>query len=226
MMMDYDATVAFDRVLHVMSIITCRHIGLLISASHFMIHLLHNMEFHLVTGFGRSALSFINNEDPDHPGQGILQGSSSAAPIYNICTDVSLTAYKKIASGATFTHPITGAQLMEFATQFVDDKTEMVNLQGATITPSCRSNITAEERVQLFQTATDNSTKWASLLWMSGGNLNLSKCYYYYIQPKYNFTSQKISYATNSSTPGDRTVINPATKTATIVARVLPTEAR
>jgi hypothetical protein len=41
-------------------------------------------------------------------GQGILQGSSSAAPIYNVKTDVSLAAYKKLSTGAEFRHPITG----------------------------------------------------------------------------------------------------------------------
>jgi hypothetical protein len=53
-MTDYDATAAFDRVLHSMSVITCRRLGLPMHACMFMYKLLQNMEFHLVTGFGVS----------------------------------------------------------------------------------------------------------------------------------------------------------------------------
>jgi len=35
-----------------------------------------------------SDISFRNDEDPLHTGQGMLQGSSSAAPVYNINSDV------------------------------------------------------------------------------------------------------------------------------------------
>ncbi len=51
-------------------------------------------EFTLLPGFGESSTSFINNEDPLHIEQVMLQGSSSAAPMYNITSDVSLAAYK------------------------------------------------------------------------------------------------------------------------------------
>jgi hypothetical protein len=85
-MTDYDASAAFDRVLHSMSIITCKRIGLPTSSCLFMYNLLQNMEFQLVTGLGESATTFANNEDPKQTGQGILQGSSSAAPIYTTST--------------------------------------------------------------------------------------------------------------------------------------------
>jgi hypothetical protein len=52
------------------------------------------MEFHVATGFGKSTTSFLNNETTTQAGQGILQGSSSAAPIYNVNSDVSLSAYE------------------------------------------------------------------------------------------------------------------------------------
>lgn len=103
-MTDYDATAAFDRVLHEISVITCRMVGLPVSAYLFIFHLLQRMEFHIITGFGSSNISFCNNSDPLQIGQGILQGSSSAAPIYNICADVSLATYMRIAHGASFHH--------------------------------------------------------------------------------------------------------------------------
>jgi hypothetical protein len=90
---DYDATAAFDRVLGGLSVVTCQRVGLPRSAGLFMFYLLHHMSFHLITGFGCSVIEFKNITD-NVIGQGVLQGSSSAAPIYIINSDISLTAYK------------------------------------------------------------------------------------------------------------------------------------
>jgi hypothetical protein len=58
MLTDYDATAAFDRILHALAVITCRRIGLPHSAGLFIYNLLHNMEFHLITGYGKSMQPF------------------------------------------------------------------------------------------------------------------------------------------------------------------------
>ena len=91
-MTDYDTASAFDRVLSGLSIITCERLGLPRHAGIFMHHLLKSITFHLITGFGTSVASFCNDEDPTQIGQGVLQGSSSAAPIFNLNYDVSLSA--------------------------------------------------------------------------------------------------------------------------------------
>jgi hypothetical protein len=86
-MTDYDATAAFDRVLHLLSVRTCHRLGMPHHAC--IYNLLQKMEFTLLTGFGESSTSFRNNEDPLHIEQVMLQGSSLAAPMYNITSDVS-----------------------------------------------------------------------------------------------------------------------------------------
>ncbi len=78
---DYDATAAFDHVIAALSIVTRQRVGLPRVAGYFMYDLLKHMSFNLVTGFGASTASFNNNQD-GISGQGVLQGSSSAAPIY------------------------------------------------------------------------------------------------------------------------------------------------
>jgi hypothetical protein len=102
----YDATAAFDWVLHSMSIITCRRLGLPRPAYLFIYNLLHNMEFHIATGFGISEQSFSNNEDPTQTGQCDLQGSSSAAPVYNVNSDVSLMTYNRLLKGQYSSIPL------------------------------------------------------------------------------------------------------------------------
>jgi len=109
---DFDATAAFDRVIAGLPIATCKHVGLPIIAGHFMFHLLKHMKFHLVTGFGVSANSYYNNED-DITGQGVLQGSSSAAPLFILNSDLSLSAYNNIVAGASLYHPISQYKVTE-----------------------------------------------------------------------------------------------------------------
>jgi hypothetical protein len=224
-MTDYDATAAFDTVLHAMSIITCRRLGLPFHACLFMYYLLQHMEFFLLTGFGISSTSFRNDEDPTQTGQGVLQGSSSAAPIYNICTDVSLTTYNRLAQGASFTHPITGQTIQDHTTQYVDDKTEMLNINGLHNHMPRNPNSTYK-RERLFEAATTNTKIWSSLLWLSGGNLNSSKCFYYYIQPRYNFKRMNTEYIKEKKAPGQLTLFNHATSIATSMERLEPSIAR
>jgi hypothetical protein len=192
----------------------------------FMYHLLQGMEFQLITGFGVSSRTFRNDEDPSQIGQGMLQGSSSAAPIYNISMDVSLSTYQRIAHGATFKHPITGQSICDHATQYVDDKTEMLNANGTPMPLDNPIKISPEERAYLFQIANLNTDKWTRILWISGGNLNLNKCFYYYLQPSYNHGSQKVTYANSRKAPGNIVVTNPATNTAITIQRVEPREAK
>jgi hypothetical protein len=154
------------------------------------------MEFNIVTGFGKSLSSFQNNADQHQIGQGVLQGSSSAAPLYNINSDICLTAYRKLAKGTTFQHPISSAIVEDKATQYVDDKTDMLNDIGAGLR-RCQ-HLTMHDRTQLFTTATENANTRASLLWMSGGQLNTNKCFYYFLKPKYNFTSNTTKYLSSS----------------------------
>jgi hypothetical protein len=57
-MIDYDAKVAFDRVISGIAHIACQRFGLPKIAGNFMHNLLFNMSFHLVTGFGKSDKNF------------------------------------------------------------------------------------------------------------------------------------------------------------------------
>jgi hypothetical protein len=78
---DYNATAAIDRVLHAITNITCRYLGLPQHACLFMHNFLQQMELNIVTGFGSSMSSFRNNEEPTQIGKVVLQGSSSADPL-------------------------------------------------------------------------------------------------------------------------------------------------
>ncbi len=149
------------------------------------------MKFHLITGFGKLTSSFKNDED-DIVGQGVLQGSSSAAPIFLLNSEISLSAYNKIGIGATFCHPVDGTSVMDRCVQFVDDTSHFLKIRGARDYNMENKDI---QPPQLLHIATNNSQKWADLTCMSGGNLNLGKCFFYAFIPSINFKSNTIQYA-------------------------------
>jgi hypothetical protein len=100
----------------------------------------------------------------------MLQGSSSAAPIYNFNSDVTLNAYQKIAKGTTFTHPSTRKTITIHATQYLDDKAATINEAGL---GSTMEDIPTQENCnQLFAQANQNTETWTKLLWVSSGNLS------------------------------------------------------
>jgi hypothetical protein len=94
--------------------------------------LFKDMKFHLITGFGKSVSSYKNNTD-DITGQGVLQGSSSACPIYILNSNASLLAYRKTGVGASFQHPITGDTTTDLAVQDIDDTSQFVNTLDASL---------------------------------------------------------------------------------------------
>jgi len=95
---DFDAMAAFDHVIAGLSMATCKRVGLPLIVGHFMFNLLKDMHFHLVTGFGKSSSGFTNTQD-NKTGQGVIQGSSSAAPIFLLNSDVSISAYTNYGWG-------------------------------------------------------------------------------------------------------------------------------
>ena len=66
-MMDYNATVAFNSVLHNNTVITCCRLGMPMVACKFLHTLLHRMEFYITTGLSMSEKSFLNKVEPKKP---------------------------------------------------------------------------------------------------------------------------------------------------------------
>ncbi len=137
-------------------------------------------------------------------------------------SDVSLTSYRKLASGSAFTNPITKATIQDHATQYVDDKTDMLNLQGI----MDNDDLTQKPYEKLVEHANKNSNIWAELQWISGGDLNYNKCFSYLIDPHYDYKSDSIKYTSKLKAPGEIMISNPATKTIATLTREEPHTAR
>jgi hypothetical protein len=125
-----------------------------------------------------------NNTIANISGQGVLQGSSSAAPLYLATSDVSIKTYNKLAKGAAFRHPIINTLNETKMTQYDDNTSQFLNPLGAAI----KQNINTEQLSQeLISHATQNATIWSDCIRMSGGDLNSGKCFYYAFIPEINY---------------------------------------
>lgn len=165
-MTDYDAASAFDWVLASLSILTCAQVGSPCLAGTFMFNLLQTMKFHLMTAFEWSHSSFSNNDDPTQVGQGVLQGSSSAVPIFILNSNVSLSTYHKLSHGASFKHPITGDTIPDKCVQFIDDTTQLLNLNN-TITQCHPPHLALPDSpspISLITHAQHNSDIWNDIM--------------------------------------------------------------
>jgi len=216
---NFDATAAFDRVIAGLSIITCKRLGLPLVAGYFMFNLLKNMHFHLVTGFGKSEDSFHNTEN-NVSGQGVLQGSSSAAPIFLLNSDVSLATYKEIGIGAKFSQPISGRTVTDHGVQFVDNTSQFLNVQGASLNSTSRDI----DPSNLAALATNNAQAWSDCMWISGGQLNLDKFFYYAFNHTMDYKSNSIKCSTLQL--NDEITIKNRDLSTHILTGVPPNEAR
>jgi hypothetical protein len=170
------------------------------------------MKFHLFTGFGKSTISYLNNED-GITGQGVLQGSSSAAPIFILNSEISLTAYNRRSAGALFIHPIQGSVVSDNLVQYIDDTSQFLNTTYLLLKHPALAVDTSHD---LIQVALENFQLWVDLMWVLGGNLNLGKCFYFAFHPEIDFKSNSVKYKTitNSSS---LSIQNPADGKKTII---------
>jgi len=192
LMIDYNAKAVFDRVISGIANLACRRFGLPKIAGDFMHNLLFHMTFHLVTGFSKSAATFSNADDLPNIGQGVLQGSSSACPIYILNSDICLQSYRRCSVSTWFIHPIKGTYISDHVVQFVDDTTQFINALGTIPHQNAQASDTSEH--SLFTCAQKNVSDWNDLIWFSGGKLQPQKCYYYSFIPWYNFKKLAMSY--------------------------------
>jgi hypothetical protein len=96
----------------------------------------------------------------------------------------------------------------------------MVNEQGV---PSIIPEENRQSRNnKLLTTANHNTDIWARMLWISGGNLNPDKCFFYWLQPEYNHSAGRIQYASTKRAPGTISIRNPATNERKNLTRVEP----
>jgi len=204
---DFDAKAAYDSIIPALATVTCMRMGLPRFAGDFMTLLINQMEYSVATGLGESTKTYKAGANPFFLCQGGMQGSASAAPIYNIHHDVSLTTYTEHGTPAVFHHPNPAeGHTVDYAAQFVDDNQQQKSMLGllrhySTDLAQCTS---AEEVDALLIRVTNaDANRWCKYSFCAGGMINASKCFWQLIKPTQCPNTGKIIYSTAAECPGE-----------------------
>jgi len=171
-----------------------------------MTQLINNMEYSVATGLGESTKTYKAGANPFLKCQGGMQGSTSAAPSYNIHHDVSLTTYCAHGTPAVFPHPHPVEGVTEdYAAQFVDENQQQKSWMGLmkhheAELRQCQN--AAEVNDSLVRVTNEDANRWCKYSFCAGGFINASKCFWQLIQPTQCSKSGKITYATEVECPG------------------------
>ena len=224
---DFDAKAAYDSILPALATVTCMRMGLPRGAGDFMTQLINNMEYSVATGLGKSTKTYNAGANPFFKCQGGMQGSTSAAPSYNIHHDVSLATYCEYGTPAVFPHPHpTGGVTEDYAAQFVDDNQQQKSMLGLKKhyedeLLQCQS--AAEANDLLVRVTNEDANRWCKYSFCAGGLINASKCFWQLIQPTQCPNSGKILYATEAECPGEVILNHPDDESlADVIPRYAP----
>ena len=210
---DFDVKAAYDSLIPALATVTCMRMGLPRGAGDFMTQLINNMEYSVATGLGESTKTYNAGTNPFFKCQGGMQGSTSAAPSYNIHHDVSLTTYCEHGTPALFQHPDPAQGITEdYAAQFVDDNQQQKSSLGLVKHNErelwqCQS--TSEVQDLLVRVTNDDANRWCKYSFCAGGLINASKCFWQFIQPKQCPNTGTITYADEVECPGEVALRHP-----------------
>ena len=175
--MDNDAKACYDRIVMDLACLRCKHIGISHDACTLFKSFLHQAQYHISTSLGVSEQNYSARDDWHLHGPG--QGNQSSPAIWAVISTMIINTMRKHSQGTTYSDPKQSREINHHMQVFVYDSSIRLNdfahsLQGTT---------DVESMIHALQTTTQT---WEQLLTATGGKLELSKCFYYFIQWGFN----------------------------------------
>ena len=190
-----DAKGCFDRIVHSVTYICLRQLGLPSNPIQAMLNAIQQMTHYIRTAFGDSSLTYGYNE-AEPILMGLLQGNGAAGTGWQGVASMVVSMMKSEGFGLQAWGPISKAVLDLISFQYVDD---------ATIAHSGPSNDTTGETILAsMQEVIDH---WEGALRTSGGAIAHDKSYWHLVDFKWNGT--RWVYRKVAEIPGTLTVTGP-----------------
>ena len=166
--MENDATACFDRMLPSLVTLSLRANGVSEAIAKIIGTTLLKMRYRIKTKLGISKRFYSHSAD--HPVYGTGQGSAGSMAFWLLISTILFDIMRKIAHGMQFTDPTSTYTIKRTMEGFVDDTDVAVNDAQA------KTPHTPAKLVQVLQ---DDAQHWERLLFISGGKLELNKCFFY-----------------------------------------------
>lgn len=173
--MDNDAKSCYDRILCSLAMIISQYFGISNTSASVQANTLRKMKFRLRTALGTSVNTYQHTVSTPIHGTG--QGSCASPSIWLMTSSILMDCLTAISNGMTMLDVVHGKTIKQWIDGFVDDTSLFSNL-----TPGAYDDDTL---LQLQTNLSHDMMKWKELLEASGGNLELSKCFYYILSWKF-----------------------------------------
>jgi hypothetical protein len=165
---DNDATGCYDRIITALAMIACRRLGVPESACLLQAITLASMIYYIKTARGISSGTYTNTIwDPIF---GTGQGSCASPALWLAISIILLQALSLSGHGVRFESPTKEWTHERHADAFVDDATLVTNDQ---------TELQPQTPYTLARNLEHSAQIWRDLLFASGGDLELKKCFYY-----------------------------------------------
>ena len=167
-MMENDATACFDRMIPSLVNLGLRANGVPEEIAKLIGTTLVKMRYKIKTKLGISTRHYSHSEDNEIYGTG--QGSAGSMAFWLLISAILFRIMSQIAHGLAFSDPQRLHTIKRTMEGFVDDTDVAVNDATA------QAPYTPKELVSTLQT---DAQHWERLLFISGGKLELNKCFFY-----------------------------------------------
>jgi hypothetical protein len=208
---DCDATACYDRMIPSQCMILAAREGVPENAIKTQLRILEENKYKVKTAHGVSPTSFRNSIS--HTILGMLQGSAAVGALWGLVSTLLFTVLGQRSQRARFPSPRPGFCPKRDGEAFVDDTTLWNTLPGG-------SSVT-----RVVANAAHKAQTWAKLLWVTGGKLNLKKCYWYAVSWSFKPTGEPV-LSSISDDPHLRIDIKQGSDPTTSVERVEATVGR
>jgi hypothetical protein len=172
--MDNDAKACYNRVIMLLATIVSGYYGLPRNTRKLQAKAIQAMQFHIKTALGISREYYQDTLTTPLHGSG--QGSGAASTLWLFISSIIMTIYQELASGMHITHADIKEKLQEWIIGYVDDTSIFTNINETMEAPSATT---------IAQQLQNDASIWERLLSATRGKLELSKCFYYIFQWKF-----------------------------------------
>jgi hypothetical protein len=133
------------------------------------------MQFHVKTALGISEKHYEDSKETPMHGSG--QGSGSSAPIWMFISSIIMDCFEDVAQGMAMSDITKDKHIRQCIDGYVDDTSIFTSLNETTgqIPPPKEVAKQLQEDAQI----------WTELLAATGGNLELTKCFFYVLHWKF-----------------------------------------
>jgi hypothetical protein len=166
---NYDAMACYDRIIPNVAMLASRKFGVHLNVTQSNARTLEQAKFHVRTETGLSETSY--QHETGMPVYGTGQGSTNSSQNWNFISSILLDCYDLKAFPAQYSNPDRSNVSNWSMIGFVDDNNGQVN--------SFFDHRDQRDIKSLHEKARLNANTWSSLLGVTGGALELSKCSYH-----------------------------------------------